>query len=148
MPYKNICRNPSIKLGYIYMTTKAKLNFLTIKQSENLSIPYCLFIGLTSALFINLRKLIQVFSYQACANNLQLKHLCQICLDDILKTIFYAHLVSKAGSVNSNKTPERVFRWSSIYYPESMFTDKLRNTAFTIADDLILIVKSMRVILQ
>ncbi len=45
----------------------------------------------------------------------------------------HVHLVSKAGSVVSSKSPSRAFRWSSIYYTE--FTEKLRNITFIIAGD-------------
>ncbi len=36
----------------------------------------------------------------------------------------HAHLVSKAGSVISSKSPLPDFRWSSIYYTEPKFSDK------------------------
>ncbi len=38
----------------------------------------------------------------------------------------HAHLVSKASSVISSKSPSPAFRWSSIYYTEPWFSDKLR----------------------
>ncbi len=48
----------------------------------------------------------------------------------------HAHLVSKAGSVISSTSPSRAFRWSSIYYTEPTFTEKL-NTKIIIADNII-----------
>ncbi len=38
----------------------------------------------------------------------------------------YAHLVSKASSVIGSKSQSPAFRWSSIYYTEPQFTDKIR----------------------
>ncbi len=52
-----------------------------------------------------------------------------------------AHLVSKAGSVISSKSPSRAFRWSGIYYTE--FNDKPRNIVFIIADELHSILNSI-----
>ncbi len=56
----------------------------------------------------------------------------------------HAHLVSKAGSVISSKSPSGAFRWSGIYYTEPWFTDKLRKN---IADDIIMKLKKSFVIL-
>uniref|UniRef100_A0A8C0XSM2 Immunoglobulin V-set domain-containing protein n=1 Tax=Cyprinus carpio carpio TaxID=630221 RepID=A0A8C0XSM2_CYPCA len=43
-----------------------------------------------------------------------------------IEMIFNAHLISKAGSVISGKSLHvRAFTWSSIYYTELLFTDKL-----------------------
>ncbi len=44
----------------------------------------------------------------------------------------HAHLVSKAGSVISSKSPSPVFRWSSIYFTEPLFSDKLHKKLQTI----------------
>ncbi len=42
------------------------------------------------------------------------REMSDLGLHDKLHAI--AHLVSKAGSVISNKSPSRAFRWSGIYY--------------------------------
>jgi len=42
-------------------------------------------------------------------------------LGDILHNIvMYAHLISKAGSLISSKSPSPAFRWSGIYYKDEL----------------------------
>ncbi len=57
----------------------------------------------------------------------------------LIKCDCHVHPVSKAGSVISSKSPSRAFRWSSIYYTELQFTDKLceKSKIKKFSDDII-----------